>query len=574
MKKESCNNEYINDNENIGCYSEKEFTPKQINISDYGISEKTQNKVNFYAEVPENDFFNCEAAIKSNTPFIVESRLAAMSLAEIGIQALAIEDFNKIPHLISKIKTMRNKANKCIVLMLNENGEALRQQEKIAKAFDESDEKIIYTKSNCYCGDEDLSINDRLMKDKDELKKSMSLIKGGAEEKIESLKKTKRKNQPKSTIAILNEIRNIKPDFCPKVLTGIKAFDEVTGGLGAGLHIISGGSSAGKTSFVVQLADEFARQGKKVLFFSLEMSAYELVSKSVSRIMYLQNGLKKSKTNNGERIIAKPYSSLYDPKARQLYTELENDAFIKAASTYEKEILPNICFYERDFKYNDNIIKVEEIDEIVNDNFQDNTNDIVVIIDYLQLLGIRYSLEERRAIDKCVTMLKDISHKYKIPVIVISSINRNAYLEQIDLSSVKASGMIEFSADTMIGLQLDGFDFVPEDKNESSRRARIYAVRQQALEAKESLENDVKIQLKVLKSRNGYQFDVNLNAKLGFGYFGGEENSDTDINGKKSVSSNSTSKTTRSPSKKTSSKSLKSIMTSDNSQENTDPYSW
>lgn len=565
MEKEFFKNEQLNDNENI-------------NISDYGISEETQNKVNYFAEVPENDFFNREAAIKSNTPFIVESRLAAMSLAEIGIQALAIEDFSKVPHLIDKIKTMRNKADKCVVLMLNENGEALIQQEKIAKAFDESDEKILYKIVNSYCGDEDLGINDRLMKDKDELKSAMTLIKNGAENVIESLKKKKRKNQPKSTIDILNDLRNIKPDFCPKVLTGIKAFDDVTGGLGAGLHIISGGSSVGKTSFIVQIADEFARQGKKVLFFSLEMNACDLVSKSVSRIMYLQNGLKKSKTENGERIIAKPYSSLCDPKTRQSFTKLENDAFLKASSTYEKEILPNISFYERDFKYDNNILKVEEIDKIVNDTYQDYANDIVVIVDYLQLMANRYSLDERRAIDKCVAMLKDISHKYKIAVIAISSVNRNSYREQIDLSSVKASGMIEFSADTMLGLQLDGFDFIQEDKNESSRKSRIYSIEQQAFEAKKSIENDVKMQLKVLKSRNAYQFDVSLNAKLGFGYFGSDESNNTDVNGKKSVttkSANSTAKTTRSAAKKTSVKASKSIITSDNTQDDDyDPFAF
>ena len=567
MEKEFFKNEQLNDNENI-------------NISDYGISEETQNKVNFYVKVPENDFFNREAAIKSNTPFIVESRLTAMSLAEIGIQALAIEDFSKVPHLIDKIKTMRNKADKCVVLMLNENGEALIQQEKIAKAFDESDEKILYKKVNSYCGDEDLGINDRLMKDKDELKSAMTLIKNGAEKIIKESKASDKINSPVCAIDILDYFKEIKPDSDKKVLTKIEKFDAITGGLGAGLHTIGGVSSIGKTSFCIQLADEFAKQRKHVLYFNFEMFNKDLVAKSIARIMYLQNGLKTVKTKQGERLIAKKYSDLYSFAARQSFTEIENEAFFKAFEMYKQECASRIMYYDRNSKYKNRTIKIDEMKFIVDDFAKNKSSEFVLFCDYLQVLAGRYDTQnERLAIDTCVSGLKDIAYSYNIPVVLVSAVNRNSYKEQFDMQNFKSSGLIEYASDSVLGLQLAGLDFDQQgDKSETSRKARIYDVEQQAFEAKKSLENDVKMQLKVLKSRNGYQFDVSLNAKLGFGYFGSDESSNTDVNIKKSVttkSANSTAKTTRSTVKKTSVKASKSIITSDNTQDDDyDPFAF
>ena len=69
--------------------------------------------------------------------------------------------------------------------------------------------------------------------------------------------------------------------------TGFPQLDEeLGGGLYAGLYVIGGISAVGKTSFVLQLADQVAAAGTDVLIFSLEMSKLELISKSVSRLTF------------------------------------------------------------------------------------------------------------------------------------------------------------------------------------------------------------------------------------------------------------------------------------------------
>jgi replicative DNA helicase len=55
-------------------------------------------------------------------------------------------------------------------------------------------------------------------------------------------------------------------------------------GLYEGLYIVGAMSSLGKTTFVTQIGDQIANNGTDVLIFSLEMSRYELMAKSISRL--------------------------------------------------------------------------------------------------------------------------------------------------------------------------------------------------------------------------------------------------------------------------------------------------
>ena len=83
----------------------------------------------------------------------------------------------------------------------------------------------------------------------------------------------------------LNEIKS----FCryPIKKTGFRHLDEqLNGGIKSGLYVIGAIPSLGKTTFTLQLADNIARQGNKVIIFSLEQSRFELVSKAISRLTW------------------------------------------------------------------------------------------------------------------------------------------------------------------------------------------------------------------------------------------------------------------------------------------------
>ena len=65
--------------------------------------------------------------------------------------------------------------------------------------------------------------------------------------------------------------------------TGFENLDRITN-LYPGLYVLGAISSLGKTTFACQLADQLSEAGEHVLFFSLEQSRFELVTKGLSRL--------------------------------------------------------------------------------------------------------------------------------------------------------------------------------------------------------------------------------------------------------------------------------------------------
>lgn len=74
--------------------------------------------------------------------------------------------------------------------------------------------------------------------------------------------------------------------------TGYSNIDAITS-LYPGLYAIGTVTSIGKTTFAHQMADQLARKGEHVLYFTLEQSMSELVSKGLSRIT-AQNDLRNA----------------------------------------------------------------------------------------------------------------------------------------------------------------------------------------------------------------------------------------------------------------------------------------
>ena len=80
------------------------------------------------------------------------------------------------------------------------------------------------------------------------------------------------------------------------VETGFKAFDYMTGGLRGGqLTIIAGRPAMGKSAFMLNIAENMAKRGVPVLYFSLEMPANELATRVVlsradTNIEVIRNG--------------------------------------------------------------------------------------------------------------------------------------------------------------------------------------------------------------------------------------------------------------------------------------------
>ncbi len=98
----------------------------------------------------------------------------------------------------------------------------------------------------------------------------------------------------------------------------------------------------------------------------------------------------------------------------------------------------------------------------------------MVIIDYIQILSfiVNDRVSDKQRIDEVVYNLKDFSYKFGVPVLAISSSNRNSYDDEGSMQAFNGSSSLDFTADSLFYLQNAGMDFSTEDKSEIKRKAR------------------------------------------------------------------------------------------------------
>lgn len=277
--------------------------------------------------------------------------------------------------------------------------------------------------------------------------------------------------------AFLEEIRN-GPRNAP-IPTGFSALDRLLdGGLYDGLYILGAISSLGKTTFLLQMADQIAAAGRDVLIYSLEMSRTELVAKSISRLTYARSrDPKLAKTLRGVRAGAK----------WQSYRGPELDLLQESIGAYQG-------FADRVYiRESLGTVGVEEIRDGVEEHVRHTGNAPVVFLDYLQILSpLEPRSTDKQNTDRAVFALKRLSRDFHIPVFAISSLNRDSYTSTISMRAFKESGAIEYSSDVLLGLQFSEVSRLEEEGGISF--AQLDDCKRKSCR---------EVELKLLKNRNG-----------------------------------------------------------------------
>ena len=259
---------------------------------------------------------------------------------------------------------------------------------------------------------------------------------------------------------LLQNIKQAREGTLPIWKTGFTKLDELLDGgfLGGTLVLLGAISSLGKTTFALQIAENLALEGKDVLVFSLEMSAKELNAKSISRNTY--------------KIVEKQGAlSFFDEADRLTMGDVLRGRIgedqIDATKPYQKRNLFEAALAEtRKLRphlrvLRDNNIDVYKVEDFVNAHVDATGNKPFVILDYLQILKHDDTLrgDKRLLTDDDVNRLKDLAVRLDIPIMVISSFNRNNYFEPVSMGSFKESGTIEYTSDTLIGMQYSGMQY-------------------------------------------------------------------------------------------------------------------
>lgn len=427
--------------------------------------------------------YNSKALKTASKPiFIVEGELDALSLIEVGAEAIALGSIAYIRAFIELVKKIRPSQPLLIAL---DNETEPEKQARIDQAATDLEagfkelELPYYRLEPAQVAGQHKDANEALVADRKAFEARVNAIYQSIQQEQEAaLEAEKQAYLNTSTANYLQDFINgiAESVNTPYTPTGFTNLDKLLdGGLYEGLYFCGAISSLGKTTLMLQICDQIAQAGGDVLIFSLEMARNELISKSISRQTLLD-----VLQNKGDIRNAKTARGVTCGLRYQKYSQTEKDLIQRSITAYS-QYADHIYIYE-----GVGDMGVDQVREKIQKHISFTGRKPTVLIDYVQILApadVRAS--DKQNTDKAVLELKRISRDYKLPIIAVSSLNRDNYKGKINMAAFKESGAIEYGSDVLIGLQLKGSDQKNFDVDEAKSK------------------NPREIELVILKNRNG-----------------------------------------------------------------------
>ena len=271
----------------------------------------------------------------------------------------------------------------------------------------------------------------------------------------------------------------------PVISTGYNHLDKLLdGGLYPGLYTFGADTSLGKSTFWLNVAVNISESGRSVFYFSIEMSKFQMTGRMLSRETYL---LSQDKREPGHAQTGRTLTNYY--QVSQL-SEPDRQLVEKAKIKFRQKA-KNLYLFENIGEIYPETIRNTILTVISRTG---NSQPPVIIIDYVQILRSRDKYidgNDKLKLDKNLFFFKKLSNEYRLPIVLISSLNRDSYKDykRITMTSFKESGSVEYTSDVLIGMQLE-------------KLARDGSMTQE--QASAELSNDVReIDLIVLKNRDG-----------------------------------------------------------------------
>ena len=225
----------------------------------------------------------------------------------------------------------------------------------------------------------------------------------------------------------LQELANTKSRY-NGVRTGFKDLDDLFGGLrGGDLVILAARPSVGKTALALNIARRAAQLGTSVAFFSLEMSATQLVQ----RVLSTETRINSKKMQTGQM-------------SAQDWVTLVNASDTLSKLQLWVDDTPSASILEVRAKARRQLRGVEPQKGLI-------------IVDYLQLMQPQNTRTESRQVEiaEISRGLKILAKEMDMPIIALSQLSRAVESRQGKrpiLSDLRESGAIEQDADIVMFL--------------------------------------------------------------------------------------------------------------------------
>lgn len=475
--------------------------------SHYYLTRKVKEKA--YRNYGSVEPFNQAALYQEEPVFITESAIDALSVMELGYQAIAL---NGTPHFKPLLEILKNYSLNSerpgskppLLIIAYDNDEPGQKAAlELSREFDALDALYILPKFPEWYEDS----NQALKLHKEAFLSVLSDISSMEplatkpkpnQEAIMPEKEPTSATEPEAKITAKRaQVSNYLNFFFTGVYkdiyipTGYPQLDELLyDGLREGLYMLGAVSSMGKTTYCLQMAHQIAESGHSVAYVALEQGKEELLAKSYSMLTHMD------------------MDNHYSITAREVRRYSLLPAHYKPG--VEKAVKRLSGYAERLFIYEDYEHSIENL--IFNHQLGTGAAPEVLIIDYLQIMPKPPTLtggaSKKDIVDANVTMLRRLARKYHNSIITISSLSRYYYNKPLTLAAFKESGDIEHSADYLLGIQPRGMvELCAKNGDKPFDFQSFYKAEQRDLE------------LVILKARNGIPGEVPLRYYAPYNYF-------------------------------------------------------
>ena len=374
--------------------------------------------------------WNADTLTRNKPVFITEGIFDALSLEECGFAAAALCGAANIGKLSVVLDNLSGEKKPLALIAAGDSDAAGQNMNVRLKELAEKN-NILYGELVMPKGVKD--VNELLQKDQGKLRQLAQAVVDSLIPEPEQVAENDQVDiEEPAFIASLRKYLLIDRSLV-RLSAELPLLDSVLGGgFRPGLCVLGGVSGVGKTTLMLQLADTWASQGQSVLYFTAEMSPFELAAKSMARIG--QNVLPGVTTR---QILDSEVSEAQLEELLSLYRDTVKGNLEFAGAG---EPLTPIKLSEEVSKFAERCGKAP-----------------IVLVDYLQLLAPeRSSATDKQNTDRAVAALKQISRRWDTLVLCASSFNREAYSQTADvsMSAFKETGLVEYSADLLLALQV------------------------------------------------------------------------------------------------------------------------
>lgn len=222
----------------------------------------------------------------------------------------------------------------------------------------------------------------------------------------------------------------------PYINTGFSRLDEKLKGMSAGnLIVLASRPKIGKTAFALSIAENVAKTGKTVVFYSLEMSGLEIYERMLSKTAQISMNT----------LIDRKFKDKRRPE------KVRVNELCKISETIDKNCdLPIKISENPSCTVND--IRIETKQLIAENRLKNRTELGLIVIDYLQLMSSNRRYDTRNLeVGAICRDLKCLAAELEVPILCLSQLNRTSdEKSRPSPSELRDSGSIEQDANKLM----------------------------------------------------------------------------------------------------------------------------